>query len=181
MILQASSGGAWRSLAALIILPFFSASSRSGRKPFMQACDGPPPAWRGGAGCEKPAGPPIIGAAPPEGNGDAGAAPTDAIGLAPLTGGNAGSFAGAAACPGNGAGNAPCASAEPAVAESTASVSGTIKRLIINAISPARSSGPRVSCTQRFYDSCRPLTTRRIGQQRGAVPHFRPIFARDSR
>src|SRR5262249_2145296 len=77
--------------------------------------------------------PPIIGAAPPEGKGDAGALPTEAVGLAPLTGGNAGSFAGAADWPGNGAGNAPCASAELAVAESTASVSGTIKRLIIKA------------------------------------------------
>src|SRR6185437_1255982 len=174
MILQASSGGAWRSLAALIILPFFSASSRKGMKPFMQACEvpPPPPIWVGGAGCAKEPPPPIIGAAPPEGNGDAGALPTDAMGLAPLTGGNAGSFAGAAACPGSGAGNPPCASAEPAVAESTASVSGTIKRLIIKAVSPARSNGPRVSCTKRFYDSCRPLTTRRIWQQRGAAPHF---------
>jgi hypothetical protein len=101
-----------------------------------------------------------------------------AVALAPLTGGKAGSFAGAAAWPGNGAGNAPCARAEPADAESTASVSGTIKRLIIKAVSPARSNGLRVSrtvsCTKRFYDSCRPLTTRRIWQQRGAAPHFGP-------
>ena len=85
----------------------------------------------------------MSGAAPPEGNGEAGAVPIEAIGLAPLTGGNAGSlwtggnagsFAGAAAWPGSGAGNAPCASAELAVAESTASVSGTIKRLIIKAV-----------------------------------------------
>jgi hypothetical protein len=46
--LQASSGGALRSLAALIILPRRSASSRRGTKPFMQAsaeplaCGGPP-------------------------------------------------------------------------------------------------------------------------------------------
>ena len=40
--LQASSGGALRSLAALISLPRFSASSRSGTKSFMQASGGPP-------------------------------------------------------------------------------------------------------------------------------------------
>src|ERR1700753_2836096 len=99
MILQASSGGAWRSLAALIILPFFSASSRKGRKAFMQACDGPPPPiWLGGAGWPKPPGAPITGEAPPaEGNGAGAALPTEAIGFAPLTGANAGSFAGAAA------------------------------------------------------------------------------------
>src|SRR4030088_1413351 len=44
--LQASSGGACRSLAALIILPRFSASARNGMKLFMQAFPGTP---QGGA------------------------------------------------------------------------------------------------------------------------------------
>src|SRR5579859_6955103 len=178
MILQASSGDAWRSLAALIILPFFSASSRSGMKPFMQASAGPP-AWLGGAGGANEPGPPAIGAAPADGNGEAaGGAPMEARGAIPLTGGKAGSLAGAAVWPGRGAGNAPCANAEPTVAKSTASVSGTIKRWVIKAVSPARFNareGP--DPVRSFYDSCRPLTTRGIWQQRGAEPHLRPIFA----
>src|SRR5579871_364910 len=93
MSLQASSGPAWRSLAALIILPRFSASSRSGMNSFMQAS---PAACVGPDGCgggPKPAPPPpMTGAAPAEGNADTGAAPTAAEGAAPLTGGNAGSF-----------------------------------------------------------------------------------------
>src|ERR1043166_860623 len=119
MILQASSGGACRSLAALIILPFFSASSRSGMKPFWQACAwaGLPPCCDGGA-ADKDPGPPAIGAAPPENGAAAGGAPTLALGDAPLTGGKAGSLAaGPACCPGSGAGNAPCASAECAWTE----------------------------------------------------------------
>src|SRR3984957_2590340 len=92
--LQASSGEAWRSLAALIILPRFSASSRNGMKPFMQASEAPPPGIVGEAGpVAKP--PPIIGDAPPVGNEPE--AP-------PLTGGNAGSFR-MAVCPETG-GNA---------------------------------------------------------------------------
>src|SRR5690348_4526635 len=146
MILQASSGGAWRSLAALIALPLFSASSRNGTKFFMQASEGPPPAWVGGAG-EKPLGAAATGAAPALGNGEApgGGAPTEALGADPLTGGKAGSFA---MTPprgcwfGNGAGNAPCASACPPWTASTAIVIGTIKRWIINSVSPARSKGP---------------------------------------
>src|ERR1700747_1611775 len=94
MILQASSGGAWRSLAALIILPFFSASSRSGMKPFMHASGGPPAPGPGapGGGPNPPA-PPMTGATPALGNGDAGA-PIEAVGFEPLTGGNAESLAG---------------------------------------------------------------------------------------
>src|SRR5437016_5330996 len=113
MILQASSGGALRSLAALIILPFFSASSRKGMKFFMQASDGPP-AWVGGAGGVKEPGAAAIGATPPLGNGEApGGAPMEAFGAAPLTGGNAGSFAMTpdwfgADWFGSGAGNALC-------------------------------------------------------------------------
>src|SRR5690242_1737039 len=163
MILQASSGGAWRSLAALIALPLFSASSRNGTKPFMQASEGPPPAWVGGAGA-KPLGAAATGAAPALGNGEApgGGAPTEALGAAPLTGGNAGSLAGGlwaapltggnagsfATTPprgvwfGKGAGNAPCASACPPWTASTAIVIGTIKRWIIKSASPARSKGP---------------------------------------
>jgi len=103
----------------------------------MQACDGPPPGppcCVGGAGENAP-GPPASGAAPAEGNGEAGAAPIEACGAAPLTGGKAGSLAGGlAAWPGSGAGNAPCASAEDEPAASRASVSGTIKRLIIKAV-----------------------------------------------
>src|SRR3984885_2698038 len=79
--LQASSGAAWRSLAALISLPRFSASSRNGMKFFMQASEGPPPCIVGEAGPAKP--PPRIGAAPAAGNEPE--AP-------PFTGGNAGSF-----------------------------------------------------------------------------------------
>src|ERR1700722_1541494 len=79
--LQASSGDAWRSLAALISLPRFSASSRNGMKFFMQASEGPPPCIVGEAGPAKP--PPRIGAAPAAGN---------ALEAPPLTGGNAGSF-----------------------------------------------------------------------------------------
>src|SRR6266702_2893932 len=60
--LQASSGGAWRSLAALISLPRFSASSRKGRNPFMQASAAPPEG--GGAGPRSNTEPPAIGAAP---------------------------------------------------------------------------------------------------------------------
>ena len=113
----------------------------------------------------------MIGAAPPEGNAEAGALPTEAMGLAPftggnagslavarepVTGGNAGSFAGAATWPGNGAGNAPCATAEPADAESTARVSGTIKRLIIKAVFSGkvqRSAGVLHQAILRFLPS----------------------------
>src|ERR1700712_4442834 len=79
--LQASSGLALRSLAALISLPRFSASSRKGRKPFMQASAPPDAACGGGP----PIPPPANGAAPLL-NGEA--PPTDAAGAAPLTGGN---------------------------------------------------------------------------------------------
>src|SRR3982074_1756301 len=63
--LQASSGGAWRSLAALISLPRFSASSRKGTNPFMHSSGGP--ACDGGAGPRSNA-EPVIGAAPLVGN-----------------------------------------------------------------------------------------------------------------
>src|SRR5260221_3370260 len=61
--LQASSGGAWRSLAALISLPRFSASSRNGRKPFMQSSAPAGPA-EGGCGPAAPKPAPETGAAP---------------------------------------------------------------------------------------------------------------------
>src|SRR5215471_9537259 len=83
--LQASSGGAWRSLAALISLPRFSASSRKGRNAFMQSSPGP--AWVGGAALKAP--PPPSGAAPFVGKEDCGAVPTEAVGAEPLTGGKA--------------------------------------------------------------------------------------------
>src|ERR1700751_2912035 len=112
MTLQASSGGAWRSLAALIALPFFSASSRKGTNPFTQACCGPP--WGAPGGGPNPPAPPNTGAAPAFGKGEAAAGvPIEAVGFEPLTGGNAESLAGGDACPGNGAGNAPCARTEP--------------------------------------------------------------------
>src|ERR1700682_2347774 len=85
--LQDSSGGACRSLAVLISLPRFSASSRKGTNPFMQASDGPPD---GGAGPRSNA-EPVTGAAPVDGKAD-GEAPMAALGVAPLTGGNAGSL-----------------------------------------------------------------------------------------
>src|SRR5436305_14356183 len=85
--LQASSGCACRSLAALISLPRFSASSRSGTNPFMQASLGPVAPGGGGAapiGCV--GAPPAIGAAPFEGN--ALGCPNEAAGAAPLPGGS---------------------------------------------------------------------------------------------
>src|ERR1700722_15758136 len=97
--LQASSGAACRSLAALISLPRFSASSRSGRNPFMQSSEGP--ACVGGAAM----GVFVNGVAPAAGNEPGeGAAPKEGVGAAPFTGGNAGSLA-TPALPGNGAGN----------------------------------------------------------------------------
>src|ERR1700726_4509279 len=85
--LQASSGAACRSLAALISLPRFSASSRSGTNPFMQASLGPAaPGPGGGAPIGCVGAPPAIGAAPFEGN--ALGCPNEAAGAAPLTGGN---------------------------------------------------------------------------------------------
>src|ERR1700741_2802505 len=76
--LHASSGGALRSLAALISLPRFSASSRRGMKPFMQASEGPAVGGAGPLSNAKP----VTGAAPVAGNalGAAGAG-------APVTGG----------------------------------------------------------------------------------------------
>src|SRR5439155_22333464 len=71
---QASSGGACRSLATLISLPRFSASSRNGMNPFMHASDAPPD---GGAGPRSNA-EPVIGAAPLLGNAE-GVAPTAAV------------------------------------------------------------------------------------------------------
>src|SRR5262249_52517540 len=138
--------------------------SRSGTKPFMQAADGPPPPCVGGAGAND-AGLPASGAAPPDGNGEAGGAPTSADALAPLTGGDAGAVAIppdwldiGAAWLGSGAGNAPCASADPAWKETAkaASVSGTIKRWIIKAVSPARSNGPNCpesQCSEAIFRS----------------------------
>src|SRR5439155_10132837 len=107
--LQASSGGACFSLAALISLPRFSASSRKGTNPFMQASDGPAD---GGAGPRSNTEPPATGAAPLLGKAEG--VPMDAAGAAPFTGGNGDALlAGAAAWPGSGAGNAPCAKAWP--------------------------------------------------------------------
>src|SRR5689334_3738846 len=109
--LQASSGGALRSLAALISLPRFSASSRSGMKPFMQASEGPalgpcgdPPPPKGAAPCEGNALGAGAAAWPPPtgGNGE------DCAGAPPPTGGNGEALAGWF---GSGAGNAPCAPA----------------------------------------------------------------------
>ncbi len=90
--LQASSGGACRSLAALISLPRFSASSRKGTNPFMQSSAGP--ACEGGAGPRSNA-EPVIGAAPCTGN-ELGAAPTEGVGAVPFTGGNGEALLGAA-------------------------------------------------------------------------------------
>jgi hypothetical protein len=80
----------------------------------------------------------MTGAAPALGKGDAAAGtPIEAVGAEPLTGGNAGSLAGGeaagAACPGSGAGNAPCASTAPVETDSASSVNGTIRRCIIKA------------------------------------------------
>src|SRR4030088_3545252 len=97
--LQASSGDACRSLAALISLPRFSASSRKGTNALMQSSPAPP---CGAAGPRSNA-VPVTGAAPVTGN-ELGGAPTDADGAAPFTGGNAGSLTGAGR-PGSGAGN----------------------------------------------------------------------------
>src|SRR4030088_2210426 len=80
--LQASSGGACRSLAALISLPRFSASSRNGTNAFMQSSCAP--ACDGGAGPRSNA-EPVTGAAPVAGNALGGA---EAAGAAPFTGGN---------------------------------------------------------------------------------------------
>ena len=161
-------------LAALISLPRFSASSRSGMNSFMHFSP-PPPA--GGPAAGRSNADPAIGAAPLVGNEDGGA-PMVAVGAAPLTGGNGEAFG---AWPGNGAGKLPCAPAGPAWRATTASVSGTSNRRMFKAVSPARSMVPppvlQRSTTQAqfpvgaFYESCRPLTTRRIWQQHGAVPH----------
>src|SRR4051795_512803 len=133
------------------------------------------------------------GPAPPEGGcGPAPPKPGPETGAAPLV--KAESFAGGeakggAACPlGSGAGKAPCAKATPAwrvtaAAVTAAKILGTMKRRIIKGVSPARSSGAlRVEARPiaAFYDCWMPLTTRRIGQQRGVGPHRRRIFAPDS-
>src|SRR5258708_38943379 len=89
--LQASSGGACRSLAALISLPRFSASSRKGMNPFMQSSEGP--ACEGGAGPRSNA-EPVIGAAPCAGN-ELGAA-TEAAGAGPFHEGEGGTLVRAA-------------------------------------------------------------------------------------
>src|SRR4051794_22714229 len=103
----------------------------------MQASGGPPPAPGRGApgGGPNPPAPPITGATPALGKGEAAAGfRIEAVGAEPLTGGNAGSLAGGAAagagaaCPGSGAGNAPCARTAPAGTDSARSVSGTIRR-----------------------------------------------------
>src|ERR1700757_3900440 len=146
-------------------------------KPFMQASGGPPAPPGPGApgGGPNPPAPPITGATPALGNGDPPVgAPIEAVGAAPLPGGNAGSLAGGAACPGSGAGNAPCANAAHVGTDSARSVSGTIRRCIIKASSLRQ--GPQAhecseipkgrsdSPVRLFYDSCRALTTRRLGQ-----------------
>src|SRR5262249_39111163 len=96
----------------------------------------PPGPWVGGAGENEPPPPPAIGAAPAEGNGEA--APVEACGAEPLTGGKGDPPAGGGAGrPGSGAGEPPRASAGGEPAASRTSVSGTIKRLIIKAVSPA--------------------------------------------
>src|SRR3954470_24242134 len=103
--LQASSGGACRSLACLIAVPRFSASWRSGMKPFMQSS---PP---GGPACCGGAKPPLSGAAPADGK-PLGAPLTGGNGdplCPPPADGNGDELAGAAAPFGSGAGNAPWA------------------------------------------------------------------------
>ena len=178
--LQASSGVALRSPAALISLPRFSASSRNGTKLFMQSSGGPP-ACEGGAGPRSNAAP-ESGAAPVDGN--ATGAPPRAAGAAPFTGGNGEALLGAA-WPGSGAGNAPCAKPWPAWQVTRATVSGTIKRRMIKAVPPARSNGPNVFRSKSdfewaFYDSCRLSTTRRFWQQRGVEPRRTAIIAVNS-
>src|SRR5207237_7909161 len=112
--LHASAGGACRSLAALISLPRFSASSRSGMNAFMQASCAPPACGAAPAGGRSNC-VPVTGAAPALGNGEAaaGGAPSDTAGAAPFTGGNAGSF-GWTARPGSGPGKGPLAVERPA-------------------------------------------------------------------
>src|SRR5204862_8021234 len=78
---------------------------------------------------------PVSGAAPFAGN-ELGAAPTEALGAAPFTGGNTESFL-TGAWPGRGAGNAPCAQAGPEWTAIDAAVSGTIRPRTIKAVSPA--------------------------------------------
>src|SRR3984957_706423 len=103
----------------------------------------------------------------------AGALPKAGVGAPPFTGGNAGSLA-APALPGSGAGNAPCAETCPAWNVTTATASGTINWRIIKAIP----SGMQTSSRQEsdsvwvFYDCCQWLTTRGIGQERGAQPRL---------
>ena len=154
-------------------IPGTSVTTRSGMKSFMHFSAPPPP-------CGGPAGrsnaDPEIGAAPLVGN-DEGGAPTVAPGAPPLTGGNGEALLGA--CPGSGAGNAPCAPAWPAWTDMMASANGTSKRRMIKVVSPARCNGrsPTSSPIEAqcsggpFYDSCLCLTTRGIWQERGAAPH----------
>src|SRR5690242_6068763 len=181
--LQASSGGALRSLAALISLPRFSASSRSGRKPFMQASVGPalgpcgpPPPPKGAAPCAGNAlGAAATGAPPAGGNGE------DCAGAPPPTGGNGEALAGWF---GSGAGNAPCAPTSAAWRVTTAIASGAIRRRMIKGKSPARSkakirgaptsSDRSDSECEQFYDPGRVLTTHGMGQQRGMKPQYLP-------
>src|SRR5262249_47976387 len=80
--------------------------------------------WLGGGAALNP---PVIGAAPPDGNGLTGGAPTDAADAPPPTGGKAGSLAVPTwLCPGSGAGNAPCARACPPAKARITAVSGAI-------------------------------------------------------
>src|SRR5579872_5091840 len=137
---QASLGEARRSLAALIILPRFSASPRSAMNSFMQSSAGP--AWVGGPGGPNP-GP---DAAPGGGNG---LPPPIEAPEAPLTGGN-GEAALGAAWPGNGAGKAPWAKPWPAWAKRAAKASGRIKWRTIKAVPPARSNGRQFFSTRVF-------------------------------
>src|ERR1019366_7628683 len=145
----------------------------------MHSSEGP--ACDGAAGVRSNAAP-VTGAAPFTGN-EPGAAPMEAAGAAPFTGGKAGSFRWGAARPGSGAGNAACAKPGPAWTVTTATVSGTIRRRMIKMVSPARSKGRqrlpdgRTVSDRAFYDSCRPLTTRGIWQQRGVEPRRTPIIA----
>ena len=152
-----------RSLAALISLPRFSASSRSGTNPFMQASAGAA-RLRRTARCDIP---------------PAGAAPRSETHRPPETARRAAEPAAAASAVHGGNGEAfACRSLArqrrrkralrkdlAGVEVTTATVSGTIKRRIIKAVPPARSRRvPRrpneAICDRTFYDSCRGLTTR---------------------
>src|SRR6266702_8067201 len=108
----------------------------------MHASAAPP--GGGAAGAPPNAEPPAIGAAPLVGK--ALGRPIEAVGAAPVTGGNTESLCWTPWL-GSGAGNVPCAKAWPAPKMAprvvaprvmTTAVSGTIRRRMIKGVSPAR-------------------------------------------